>query len=102
MTRTDEGLPEKDAPDENDTEDETATPGELPRLSESNQVFEGYFENPDYSDPASFLAVGDQTQATEGIWETAENINDNKDFSTLQEIYSFVSWPNVCGRSTIT
>jgi len=55
------------------------------------EVFNGFFENVDYSDPSLFLQTGWQTYATDRIKEIAEGINDEKDISTLEEIFSYVS-----------
>lgn len=56
-----------------------------------DKIFIGYFKNPDYSNPDLFLQTGEQTKAREKILDLAEKINDNKNLSTIKEIFNIVN-----------
>lgn len=54
-------------------------------------VFKGYFHNVDYSDLNIFLQGGEQTKITADIQRITDNFNDNKDLSTVREIFQWMS-----------
>ena len=54
------------------------------------KVFRGLFKNPDYSNLELFLQEDRLTKQTEQVKMVAEIINDNKDISTLKEIYNLL------------
>jgi len=53
-------------------------------------VFQGFFHNTSYADPTRFLANGPQTKS-ETAKEIAKTINDNKDLTTMMEIYDYTT-----------
>ncbi|RAM59312.1 hypothetical protein DS67_00400 [Mesotoga sp. SC_4PWA21] len=53
-------------------------------------VFRGYFLNVDYSYPELFLQCGPQTRITDEIAAIADQFNDNKNLSTIKEIYGWM------------
>ena len=53
-------------------------------------VFEGLFTNPDYSDKSNFLEEDGLTEITPQVEKVSELINDNKDITTLEEIFSLL------------
>ncbi|MFA5523752.1 MAG: stalk domain-containing protein [Tissierellales bacterium] len=57
---------------------------------DNKDVFKGYFHNTDYSDPNAFLNSNGQTKITKEIQNIADNFNDNKDLSTVREIYQWI------------
>lgn len=58
---------------------------------EGKSVFKGYFQNVDYSDPNVFISSGEQSKLTSEINNIAKSFNDNKDLSTIMEIYQWMS-----------
>lgn len=58
--------------------------------TKSGASFNGYFYNIDHSDPTAFLKNGPQTQ-NNNHKDILDQFNNNKDLSTLIEIYSYIS-----------
>ena len=54
------------------------------------KVFQGLFKNPNYSNLKILLEEDSLTERTRQVNKVAEIINDNKDFSTLKEIYNLL------------
>lgn len=54
------------------------------------KVFEGLFSNPDYSDHDALLEEDGLTERTDQVMEVAGIINDEKDLSTIEEIYNLL------------
>jgi hypothetical protein len=75
-------------------EQETVEESVVEKLKNSNgievPVFRGYFLNVDYSNPELFLQCGPQTRITDEIAAIADQFNDNKDISTIKEIYGWM------------
>lgn len=59
-------------------------------MTVAKQVFRGYFQNVDYSDPTVFLQHGEQTCLTSEILAVAQLFNNRKGISTLREIYRWM------------
>lgn len=58
---------------------------------DNQEVFKGYFINPEYDNLELFLQTGTQTKAYDIVKERSREINDNKDISTLAEIFREVT-----------
>ena len=54
------------------------------------KIFRGLFKNPDYSNLSLFLQEDKLTKQTEQVKSVAKIINNNKDISTLKEIYNLL------------
>lgn len=54
------------------------------------KVFKGLFTNPDYSNLSSFLEEDEVVNITPQVEKVAELINDEKNISTLKEIYNLL------------
>ncbi len=54
------------------------------------KLFEGFFKNPNYNDLELLTINNNQTQPNEELLKYSDFVNDNKDFSTLKEIYTFI------------
>ncbi|MFW6016931.1 MAG: transglutaminase domain-containing protein [bacterium] len=54
------------------------------------KVFKGLFTNPDYSNRSAFLEEDGITEITPQVEKVATMINDNRDLSTLEEIYNLL------------
>lgn len=54
------------------------------------RVFAGLFTNPDYRDTNALLAEDEQTRRTDLVVELAALVNENRDRSTIREIYNLI------------
>ncbi len=61
------------------------------KISDPNSIFKGYFQNVDYSDPNVFLKSYEQTTLSDEIKAIASQFNNNKDLSTVSEIYKWIN-----------
>lgn len=58
--------------------------------AETTGVFKGYFNNVDYSKPEIYTISGEQTKITKEIQDIADKFNNNRDISTIKEIYQWM------------
>jgi hypothetical protein len=73
-----------------DTQTITITKFEVPKTLPP--VFKGFFKNTDYSNPNNFLYCGDQTKVVDSsIKEIAKSFNDNRDITTIEEIFRWIN-----------
>lgn len=59
-------------------------------MANEKQIFRGYFQNVDYTEPTVFLRHGEQTRLTTEILAVARQFNNEKDISTLREIFQWM------------